>query len=130
MKTLSWLGIIRLGLNSIMKGMGEWQRSTIYHEENGTVYFRLFCENGAVDFFLAYNEANKIQGIFDIQHIFKSNQRLPQTLTTATTGQGLYLNGFIYGEEDAELVFEDKKVLFKQFGRVVDKGILRLDRFK
>lgn len=124
MKTLSWLGIVRLGMNSIMKGMGEWQRSTIYHEENGTVYFRLFCENGAVDFFLAYNGDNKIQGIFDTQRSFKDNRELPKILAVATTKQGLYLNGFAYGEEDIQLIFEEGKIFFKQFGRIVDEGIL------
>lgn len=127
MKVLSWLGVIRIGVNSIMKGMGRWQRSVIYHEENGTVYFRLFCENGAVDFFLSYSQQNKIQGIFDIQYIYENNQQLPETLATTPTKQGLYLNGFAYGEEDAQLIFEETKVLFKQFGRVIDEADLLVE---
>ncbi|MEM1325716.1 MAG: serine hydrolase domain-containing protein [Bacteroidota bacterium] len=120
MKVLTRLGVIRLGLHSIMKGMGEWERSVIYKEADGQIYFRLYCENGAVDFFLAYDEAGKIQGIFDIQHLDHSMLDFPLELSAKTTQQGLYINGFTHGTTDVELIFEDDKVLFRQLGRVVD----------
>jgi len=118
MKVLTRLGLIRLGLNSIMKGMGKWERSVIYKEKDHTVYFRLFCENGAVDFFIAYNEEGKIQGIFDIDKIKYNEVEFPKTLSVYSTQQGLYLNGFAFGMEDAALIFDGSgKVIFQQLGR-------------
>ncbi|GAB5553439.1 MAG: hypothetical protein Sapg2KO_30300 [Saprospiraceae bacterium] len=119
LKTLSYLGIMRLGLNSVMKGMGKWQRAVLYDQQASTFYYRVFCENGIVDFSLHYNEKDKIQGVFDFARSGTEYQQFPKKMTAKVTAEGLYLNGFAYGNTDITLRFtKDKNLLFKHGNRV------------
>lgn len=118
MKTLTYFGVVRLGMNSIMKGMGEWQRSVLFDETDGVVRFRMFCENGSVDFSLHFNEEGKIQGIFDTGRTDKTSEQLPLRLPAQPVAGGFFIDGFSYGEEDMYLLWQDdEKVLLKQGSR-------------
>ena len=100
MKTLTYLGVIRLGMKSIMKGMGEWQRSVFYEENDRVAYFRMFCKNGTVDFSIHFNEEDKIQGIFDIDRASNSASSLPLQLKAWPVKGGLFVDGFAFGQQD------------------------------
>lgn len=126
LKTLSYLGIMRLGLNSVMKGMGKWQRAVLYEQQASTFYYRVFCENGIVDFSLHYNEKDKIQGVFDFARSGTEFQQFPEKMMAKVTTEGLYLNGFAYGDTDITLRFtKDKNLLFKHGNRAFKGNLVK-----
>lgn len=115
MKTLSYLGVVRLGMNSIMKGMGDWERSVLFEQEGNSARFRLFCENGTVDFIIHYNEDGKIQGIFDTDRSDNSQAKLPLQLKAWPVEGGLFIDGFSFGQADVLLQGKpDGKMVFQQ----------------
>ncbi|MEL6833983.1 MAG: serine hydrolase domain-containing protein [Bacteroidota bacterium] len=117
MKTLTHLGIVKLGMNSIMKGMGEWQNSVLFEEHNGEAKFRMFCENGTVDFSIYFNEEDKIQGIFDTS-TSPLTHTLPASIIAWPVKSGLFIDGFAYGEQDVYLQLNaEGKLVFRQGSR-------------
>ena len=117
MKTLTYLRVVRLGMNSIMKDMGEWQHSVLYEQEGREAKFRMFCENGTVDFSLYFNEEDKIQGIFDTGSS-SSSTTLPVKVRAQPIAGGLFIDRFAHGEQDVYLRKNGEgKLVFEQGSR-------------
>lgn len=102
MKILTWLGIMKLGYNSIIGDRKEMLDYHIYQLEDmennkHKVTIRTIFEQDQIDFALYFNEKDKLQGIFDAGYYSPGPQNMSLIPVSANE---FILDGFTYGEKD------------------------------
>lgn len=120
MKFVSYSGLLSMGYKSIVKDLGEIQKTVVYEQGKNYAISRFFGESGNVDFILYFNDENKISGLFDIGYSEALNLKSAQL--THLINNRLLLDGFAIGETDAEFeLIEENGVTFlkmTQHGRI------------
>jgi len=104
MKFVSYSGILSLGYKSIVKDLGEIERTMVYEVGTNYAKAKFFGKNGNMDFILYFNKENEIKGIFDIGYSEIINAE--SVKLKIISGNRLFIDGFSDGEIDSVLKLE------------------------